>query len=94
MVVVNARERVSPLYAPAEAAALNADLAAEAARWDHVVLADWATASARLPDSWFATDRLHFGEDPAAPATLPAAGVWVDTVTAAVGRCPTPTRTL
>jgi hypothetical protein len=88
VVLVNARDRVDPLFEPVHAAALDADLDAEAARRPNVVVADWAAASAPLPTAWFATDQLHFGADPAGPATLPSAAAWAGVVGDAVGRCP------
>jgi hypothetical protein len=68
VVVVNAREDVSPLYHPANARMLNALLRQAWSRYPNIVVADWAARSRSVPGEAFAPDQLHFGPDPNAPS--------------------------
>lgn len=88
VVVVGARERISALYHPASAAAVNRVLRrATAGRGDRV-LVEWAALSHPLPEGWFAADLLHFAPDPHIPAVgSRSASAYADAIVDGVRRC-------
>jgi hypothetical protein len=62
VVVVNARDRVNPVYLPERAAVLNNELGLLAQQQPNLVVVDWASRSHDLPPSAFSADQLHFGD--------------------------------
>jgi hypothetical protein len=87
VVVVNARD-VSPLFNPAQADLLNADIEMVAAAHDNVVVVDWASASRSHTDDWFFADLEHFGPDPNSTANLlPGAQAYAELIADGVTGC-------
>jgi hypothetical protein len=88
VVVVNARDRINPVYLPERAAVLNAELAQMERLHDNLVLVDWAMLSRELPIEWFSPDLLHFGgrvEDEVPDS--PSARVYAGAIVGGVRRC-------
>lgn len=90
VVVVNAKEDISPLYDPAQAATLNSNLRDERTRRANLVIADWALLSHYVPVDQFMADRFHFGPDPSSSfGTLGSADGFAATIEVAVRQCAT-----
>src|SRR5690606_13381930 len=64
VVVVNAKEDMTPYYNPAQATTLNSNLRDERTRRANLVIADWAGRSRLVPRDQFMADQFHFGPDP------------------------------
>jgi hypothetical protein len=89
VVMVNAREDVSPIYHPDDARMVNESLRSLARLHANIVVVDWAEESRQVPPAAFAPDQLHFGPDPAAPTERSgSAQRYADAITAGITRCP------
>lgn len=88
VVLVNARDRTSPVYRPERVAVLNAELAALARDHPGLVVVDWAALSRDLPEDWFSPDQLHFGRaaEEETPGS-PSARVYAGAIVGGVRRC-------
>lgn len=88
VVVVNAKEDMTPFYNPAQAAILNSNLRDERTRRANLVIADWAAWSRVVPADQFMADRFHFGPDPTSSfGTLGSADAFAGTIEGAVREC-------
>ena len=88
VVVVNAKEDISPFYDPAQAATLNSNLRDERTRRANMVIADWAAWSRFVPADQFMADQFHFGPDPTSSlGTLGSADAFAGTIEGAVRQC-------
>jgi hypothetical protein len=88
VVVVNAKEDISPFYDPAQAATLNSNLRDERTRRANLVIADWAAWSLFVPKDQFMADQFHFGPDPYSSAgVLGSADAFAGTIEGAVRQC-------
>jgi hypothetical protein len=90
VVVVNAKEDMSPIYNPPQAMILNSNINDELTRRANMVIGNWGLWSRFLTPDQFMADLVHFGPDPTSSVgTLPSADAFAGTIEGAVKQCAT-----